>query len=192
MHFQCRSFHFRTWKPPQKQQCYTSYTIELVFLIRKDKVATHSRWWATHLKSSCWRRFCGRPRGATWPSAPVTLGLGRWDSSRCLHGRPSRSCSCCPQSSAGLCGNNGVRTWKRIQEQQQLTDDVQISRLGLGLGRVDLTEITASISFLDVIEVQVPRPVVLVRHWKRKGRYWLIGNERNDRILYYLPLEDCA
>ena len=41
-------------------------------------------------------------------------------------------------------------------------DDVEIGRLGFGLRRVDLTQVTAAIGFLDVAEVKVPRALVLV------------------------------
>ena len=46
----------------------------------------------------------------------------------------------------------------------ELTDDVQVCRLRLGLSRVDLAEVTSAIGFLDVVEMQIPRPMVFVRN----------------------------
>ena len=45
-----------------------------------------------------------------------------------------------------------------------LTDDIQITGLGLGGGCVDLAEVSTPVRFLDVIQMQMPGAVILVRY----------------------------
>lgn len=69
----------------------------------------------------------------------------------------------------GTASLNTLRNWlaqlNRSMRMIVITHDVEIGGLSLGLGRVDLAQVPAPVRLLDVVDVKVPRPMILVRHF---------------------------